>query len=205
MPTNNNQTLKSDQLDSILFLVAGSFMMVNVIVLWLKYLSIIQLSVLWAAIPGIVALTASIIALFKLYPRISSNAPRLTSGGAGFAVLAGAALSIATIWIFGTVIFDGHIPEPLPSGILALIGIFVVSLVIAFICYALAFLIYSSSRGIGILLLVPVASWCVILVAGIIKSFTVGLTLDLYTNIFIAVSFLTLGFLLRKDRTGIKN
>ena len=93
-----------------MFLVAGSFLMVNVLELWLRYLSIFQLSILWAAIPGIVTLTVSIIALFKLYPRISSNAPRLTKGGAGFAILAVAALSIAAVRIFGTAIFRGKIP-----------------------------------------------------------------------------------------------
>lgn len=201
MPTNNNQTIKSDQLDSTLFMVAGSFMMVNVIVLWLRYLSILQLSILWAAIPGIIALTASIIALFKLYPRISFKAPRLTKCGAGFAILAGAALSIAAIWIFGTAIFTGEIPEPIPNGILGLIGVFVLSLVFAFISYALAFIFYSTSPGIGFLLIIPVASWGLILLVGVMEDLREGLKLDLYTNFFIAVSFLLLGLLLKKDKS----
>lgn len=205
MISKKNQVLKPGQQDSILFLVAGTFMMVNVLVLWLRYLSIFQLSILWAAIPGIIALTVSIIALFKLYPRISSNAPRLTRGGAGFAILAGAALSIAAVWIFGTAIFTGEIPEPIPSGILALIGVFVLSLIFAFISYALAFIFYSTSQRIGFLLIIPVASWGLILLVGIIEDLRQGLTLDLYTNFFIAVSFIILGFMLRKDRLDISN
>ena len=198
MITKKGKAPKSSQWDSILFFVAGSFMLINVIVLWIRYYSIFQLSILWAAIPGIAALTASIIGLIKLSPRISSEAPRLARSGARFALIAGAALCMAAIWIFGIAIFIGEISEPPPGGVLALIGVFIVSLVIAFICYAIAFLIYGSSQVIGYLLLVPVASWGIMLVLGIIEGLGVGLTLDLYVNGFIALAFIFVGLLLKK-------
>jgi len=92
MITINDNTQKSWQWDSLLFFVAGSFMLINVAALWVMNFSDIQISLLWAAIPGIVAQAASIAALFKLYPRISSGAPRLARSGAGFALIAGASV-----------------------------------------------------------------------------------------------------------------
>jgi len=200
MTTGNKVALNSRQWDSILFLAAGSFMLINVVVLWIRYYSMFQLSILWAAIPGIAALTASIIGLFKLYPRFSSKASRLARSGAGFALIAAVSLSIAAIWIFGIAIFTGEISQPPPGGVLAFIGAFIVSMVIAFICYSIAFLIYGYSQGIGYLLLVPVASWGLMLVIGIIEGLEVGLTLDLYTNGFIAVAFIFIGLLLKKEK-----
>ena len=198
MISGNIAARNSRQWDSILFFAAGSFMLVNVIVLWIRYSSSAQLSILWAAIPGIAALTASIIGLFKLYPRISSEARLLARSGAGFALLGGAALCTAAIWIFGTAIFSGEVPEPAPSGLLALIGIFIISMVLAYICYAIAFLIYSSSKSIGYLLMVPVASWGLMLVVGMVEGLEAGLTLDLYTNGVIAAAFIALGVMLKK-------
>lgn len=198
MASKNGKAAKPRQWDSILFFVAGSFMLLNVIVLWIRYYSIFELSILWAAIPGIAALTASIAGLFKLYPRISSDAPRLARSGAGFALIAGVVLCVVAIWIFCRAILIGGISESTPGGILALIGVFIVSLVIAFICYAIAFLLYGSSRGIGYFLLVPVASWGLMLVVGVIEGLRVSLTLDLYTNGFIAVAFIFVGLLLKR-------
>lgn len=191
----------SRQWDAILFFFAGSLMLVNVAMLWIRYYSDSQLSILWAAVPGITAFTASIIGLFKLYPRISSEAPWLARGGAAFALTAGAALCIAAIWIFGIAMLSGGFSGP-PNGVLALIGVFIVSMVLAFICYAVAFLIYSSSKNIGYLLMVPVASWALMLIVGAIKGLEVGLTLDLYTNGLIAGAFIFIGFLLQKRRSS---
>jgi len=53
---------------------------------------------------------------------------------------------------------------------------------------------------IGYLLLVPVASWGLMLVVGSIKGLGVGITLDLYTNWFIALTFVFIGLLLKKGR-----
>lgn len=170
-------------------------MLINVVALWIIFYSDPQLSILWAAIPGIIALTTSVIGLLKLYPRISSETLWLARSGAGFALVAGTALCIAAIWIFA-----GGISESIPNGVLALIGIFLVSMVIAFICNAVAFLIDGSSRNIGYLLIVPVASWGIMLVVGMIKGLEVGISLDFYTNGLIAVAFLLIGFLLRKNK-----
>lgn len=154
---------------------------------------------MWAAVPGILALTASIIGLLKLHRRASSTGtPWLAHVGAGFALASGGALCIATIWIFITAVFSGGISEPLPNEVLALIGAFVVSMVMAFIFNATAFLMNSSSQNIGYLLLVPVGSWGLMVIVGILNDLKSGLSLDLYTNGLIALAFLSIGFLVKK-------
>lgn len=185
--------------DSIFFYSAGILMLLNVVFLWIRSHWNFQLSILWAAAAGILALTASIIGLLKLYPRISSETPWLARNGAGFAITAGAALFMAALWIFRTAIFSGGIPEPPPTGVQALIGVFIVSMVMAFICNAAAFLISSSSKNIGYLLMVPVVSWSLMLIVGMIRGLESGLSLDQYTNGLIAVAFLSIGFLVKKE------
>lgn len=186
------------QWDSLLFFIAGSFLLANVSFLWIRFYSDLQLSIVWAAIPGIIGFATSIIGLFKLYPRLSSRTPWLARSGAGFALIAATALCIAAAWILFISIFAGGISGSPPNGIMALIGIFIIAMVMAFICNAVAFLMNSSLRSIGYLLMVPVASWSVMLIVGIIKGFEVGLSLDLYTNGIIALAFLFVGFLLGK-------
>src|SRR5688572_16792137 len=61
MINKNVGTPVSRKWDSILFFSAGILMLVNVVFLWIRYYSNVQLSILWAAVPGIFALTASII------------------------------------------------------------------------------------------------------------------------------------------------
>jgi len=200
MAETNLERGKFKQWHSIMFFVAGGFLAINVIVLWVRLLSDLQLSILWAAIPGIIAFAASVIGLLKLYPRISLEAPWLSRGGAGFALTASVALCAAAIWILGASVFAGGISEPPPKGIIALAGIFILSMVVAFIFNAVAFLISRTSRSIGYLLLVPVASWGAMLVIGIIKGIETGISLDIYTNGVIAAAFLSLGFLLRKNK-----
>jgi len=198
MSEGNMVKKNTRQWDSIIFFAAGSFMLVNVVCLWMRYISDFRLSILWAAIPGIIAFAASVIGLLRLYPRISSKSPSLARSGAGFALVASAALCMAAIWIVVVSVFAGGISEPPPNGILALAGIFIVAMVIAFICNAIAFLINSYSRNIGYLLAIPVASWSAMLFVGMIKGMEAGLSLDLYTNGLIAASFLSLGVFLRK-------
>src|SRR5688572_3770705 len=178
-------------------------MLANVMFLWIRVSSDFKLSILWAAIPGIIGFTASVFGLLKLYPRISSEKPWLARSGAGFALAAGTALFIAALWILGTSIFAGGISGSPPSAVLALIGIFIVSMVIAFICNAAAFLMVSSLRNIGYLLMVPVASWALMLIVGVIKGLEAGISLDLYTNGLIAVAFFSIGVLLRKHQRNV--
>lgn len=199
MANGNAAARNSRQWDSIVFFIAGIFMLMNVIALWAIYYSDGNLHLLWAAVPGIIANLANVVGLFLLYPRISSKTPRLARSGAGFALIAGAAVSIAAIWLFGHVLFTGGFPVPTPNGVLALIAIFLLSLIVAFFCNAVAFLIDGSLRSIGYLLLVPVASWAAIVGVGAVKGMEVGLSLDFYTNALVSLALLFIAFILRKN------
>lgn len=183
------------------FIIAGVFMAINTALLWIRFLSDLQLSILWPAIPGIIGLASGVFGLLMLYPRASANAPWLAKSGAAFALLAAASLSLAAIWIFAVSVFGAGVPEPVPQGVLALIGIFIIAMVLAFSSDAFAFLLSSSQRKIGYLLTVPLAMWALMLIVSVASGVTVGLSLDFYTNAIIAASFIGLGFVL-KENTG---
>lgn len=192
----------STRWDSIWFFAAGIFMFVNVVALWVRFYSEFRLSIAWAAVPGIIGLAASVIGLFKLYPHVASRKPLLARCGAGFCLVAGSALCMAAIWVFAASVFGNGISVPPPNGVLALIGIFIVSMVIAFILNAVAFLVDDPSRSLGYLLLAPVGLWGVMLVVGMLNGPEAGLSLDLYTNGFIAAAFLLIASALRKASVG---
>jgi len=183
--------------DSRIFIISGCFMLINTVFLWIRFYSNDQLSILWAAIPAIIALASGVLGLLKLYKSASIMSPIVAKSGAGFALLACASLSLATIWIFVLSIFGEGMPEPAPQGMLMLIAVFMVSMVLAFFSNAIAFLLHSKQRKIGYLLSVPIAMWTTMLVVGAIKGMEVGLSLDYYTNAVIAAAFLALGLTLR--------
>ena len=186
--------------ESRLFIIAGSFMLINTALLWIRYYSNFQLSILWAAIPAIMGLASGVIGLIKLYPRASANAPLMAKAGAGFALLAGTSLSLATIWIFAVSVFGEGMPDPAPQWVLGLIVIFMIAMVLAFFSNAMAFLRHSDQRNIGYLLTVPLAMWGIMLVVGIIKGMEAGISLDYYANGVIAAVFLALGVTLKASR-----
>jgi hypothetical protein len=167
--------------DSRFFIIAGSFMLINTAFLWIRVYSNFQLSILWAAIPAIIALASGLLGLLKLYTLASANAPLLAKSGVGFAFLACASLSLAAIWIFSVAVFKEAMPEPAPQGLLVLTAIFMVAMVLVFCSYAIVFLLNCGQRKIGYLLTVPVVMWVIMLVIGAIKGMEVGLSLDYYT------------------------
>ena len=198
-----NLTVKAGNVrrwDSRLFIIAGSFMLINTAFLWIRFYSNYQLSILWAAIPAIIGLAFSVFGLLKLYPQVSINAPRIAKSGAAFAILACASLIIAALWIFADSVFGEGVSEQRSQGLLVLIAIFMVAMVLAFFSNAIAFLRHSVQRKVGYLLTVPLATWLIMLVVGSIKGMEVGLSLDYYTNAVIAAAFLALGFTLKTSR-----
>lgn len=184
---------------SRLFMVAGSFMLINTIFLWVRHFSGYQLSILWPAIPAITALALSVFGLLKLYPLASVNAPRTAKTGASFALIASISLGMAAFWIFAVSVFGAGMPQPAPQGLLVLIAIFMIAMVLAFSAYMVAFLKGATQRNLGYLLSVPVAMWAIMLVVGIIKGMETGLSLDFYTNAIIAAAFLAIGFSLKTN------
>jgi len=188
----------SKQPDVILFLIAGSFMLINTAFLWVRHFSGYTLSILWPAIPAIIAFSVCVFGLFKLYHRISPKAPKLAKSGALLALVASCALGIAAIWIFRASVFGDGVPTPLPTGLGALVGLFIVAMVLAFLNNAVACLMDKGLRNLGYLLIVPVAMWTLMLVVSIFKGLNVGLSLDFYTNAVIGLAFLATGLTLSK-------
>lgn len=187
--------------DSRLFIIAGSFMLINTVLLWVRYYSNYQLSILWPAIPAITGLASSVFALLKLYPRVAAIAPLIAKIGSGFVLLALGSLSIAALWIFVVSVFGEGMSVQQNQGIIILIALFMVAMVLAFLNNAIAFLAFGTQQKIGYLLTVPLAMWFIMLMVGAIKGMERGLSLDFYTNAVIGIAFLALGFTLK----AIKN
>jgi hypothetical protein len=188
--------------DSRFFIIAGSFMLINTVLLWVRYYSNYQLSILWPAIPAITGLASSVFALLKLYPRVAAIAPLIAKIGAGFVLLALGSLGVAALWIFVVSVFGEGMSGQPNQGIIILIATFMVTMVLAFLNNAIAFLVFSTQKKIGYLLTVPLAMWFIMLTVGAIKGMERGLSLDYYTNAFIGIAFLALGFTLKAIRNS---
>ncbi|MBQ4851801.1 hypothetical protein [Pseudoalteromonas sp. MMG012] len=137
--------------------------------------------------------------------RLTMNTHNVPCWDARFFMIAGVFLLINTVMLWARFYLD-HQHSILWPAIPAVIGLaagvfglFMVAVVLAFLCYAIAFLRCEAQRKIGYLLSVPVTMWALMLVVGSIKGMEAGLSLDYYTNAVISVTFLALGFSLRKD------
>mgnify|MGYP006903649893 FL=1 len=184
--------------NSRLFIIAGFFMLLNTVMLWARLYSNYELSLLWAAIPAIIALSSGVIGLLWLYPLASIQAPGFAKSGVGFAVLACVALGIAAIWIFAVSVFGDGLSEQRSQWFLILIAIFMIAMVLAFLSNAVAFLQKSEVRIVGYLLLLPLSMWGLMLIVAVFKGMEVAISLDFYTNAVIGGAFLALGITLKK-------
>lgn len=193
-------TCNVNRWDSRFFIIAGSFMLINALLLWIRHYSNYQLSILWPAIPAITGLASSVFGLLKLYPRVSINAPLVAKSGAGFTLLALASLSLVALWIFVVSVFGEGMQKQQSQWLMVLIAIFMVAMVLAFFTNAIAFLRFSTQQKVGYLLTVPLAVWFIMLVVGVMKGMERGLSLDFYANPVIGVAFLALGFTLKANR-----
>lgn len=182
---------------SRLFIVAGISMLINVILLWLRRLSDYELSILWPAIPSLIALTCAVFGLLNLYKQASINTPIIAKVGAFFSILACSALGVAAIWL---TLFKEN-GEQLPQWFFGIIAAFMISIILAFLSNAVAFLQHTLARNIGLLLSIPLSMWLIMLLIGVMKGMQVGLSLDFYTNAVIATSFVFLGLKLRPENT----
>lgn len=120
--------------------------------------------------------------------------------GAFFTVLASASLSIVALWIFVLTMSGNGMPEPAPTGMLALIALFIAAMVLAFLNFSVVFLQQNEQRTKGYLLTVPLLMWGIMLVVSLTNGVEVGLSLDFYTNGVIGAAFLYLGFILNAHR-----
>ncbi|MCO7190157.1 MULTISPECIES: hypothetical protein [unclassified Pseudoalteromonas] len=182
--------------DARFFLIAGGFMLINTLCLWARHFSGYQLSILWPAIPAIIGLASSVLGLYKLHPRIASRAPKLAKWGAGFALSSLVALSIGACWVIASALLGDATRG---VGMQALIGVFMIAMVGAFICNAIASLRDPASRALGLALSIPVVCWSLMLLAGMLYGAEVGLSLDFYTNGLLALAFVWASRVIRSD------
>jgi hypothetical protein len=115
------------------FIAAGSLMLCQVLVVGLRRHGMASLSELWAALPAIAAIIASIVGLVALYPRFNGRSRRLALAGVGAALGAGAILCAAATWLASIAVLQGGVPQPLPGGLLAAIAGFMIAYVLGFV------------------------------------------------------------------------
>ncbi|MCG7536102.1 hypothetical protein [Pseudoalteromonas sp. OOF1S-7] len=191
---NTDHTTK--QWDARFFLMAGGCMLINTLCLWARHFSGYQLSILWPAIPAIIGLGASVLGLYALYPRIVLHTPRLAKWGAGFALSSLVALSIGACWVIASALLGDATRG---VGMQALIGVFMIAMVGAFICNAIACLRDPASRALGLALSIPVVCWSLMLLVGMLYGAEMGLSLDFYTNGLLALAFVWASRVIRSD------
>ena len=196
-------TKKTKLSDVVFFYLAGGFMLINAVALWGRSITGNQLSLMWAAIPAIIALSASVLGLIKLNPRISYKSPIFAKVALISARLSATALALAAVWILVNAVFGYDLAESRTQGFLILIFTFMVTKTAAYICSALAFFASKFSRRLASFLLVPVISWLTMLFVGITLNLEAGLSLDYYLNPVIAIAFLSIGFLLHSKGGNI--
>lgn len=187
---------RSGALGPPLFISAGLLMFVQVLVIGLRKYGLAVVPEWWAAPPAIAAVIASILGLLTLYPRISGHAGRLAIASVCAGVVSGVLLLAAATWLLFAGITTGSV-SPLPQVLQAAIALFMMTFVTAFLLSAAACLKTGTMRGIGLLLLVPVVSWCLILVIATLSTLESALKLDVYTNGVIAAALISVGLLMR--------
>ena len=155
-------------------------MLINSLLLWVLMLSNYQLSILWPAIPALSGLALSVFGLLKLYQRVSGHAPVIAKIGAGFTLLALGSLSIVALWIFAVSVsvFGEGMSGQQSQGLIALVAIFIVAVIFAFLNNVIAFLCFSTQQKVGYLLVVPLIMWFIMFVVGSIKGMDRGFSLD---------------------------
>ncbi|MDK1285981.1 hypothetical protein [Pseudoalteromonas umbrosa] len=198
MMNTHNTAHCATRWDTRLFLIAGCCMLINTVCLWMRHFSGYQMSLLWAAVPAIIALGSCTLGVLKLYPRAVSQARKLAISGACFAVMSLTSLVLASMWIFVLSVFGDGISGRPSTGFAVLIGAFMVFMMISFAFNSVSFLVERTTRNIGLLLLVPVSCWALMLIVALLKSFEAGLSLDFYTNGVMGVAFLLVAFVLKK-------
>jgi len=195
-------TSNANRWDSRFFIIAGCFMLINTLLLWLRHYSDYQLSILWPAVPAITGLASSVFGLLMLYSRVTIHAPLVAKSGAAFALLALTSLSLVALWMFIVSVFGEDMQKQQSQWLLVLIAIFMVAMILSFFTNAIAFLRISAQQKVGYLLTVPLAMWFIMLVIGVIKGMERGLSLDFYTNPVIGAAFLAIGFTLKAYRNS---
>lgn len=187
-----------EQWSSTAFLVAGG--------LFLGYAAIKGASMFAGVTPpsafsvshGLVALLVTVFGLFRLYPRLSDNTPRLSLAGVVVTVMSGIITVVLLLWLVVTTLqIEGYptIPADAPAWTAAALLLSFLLLAGGFLLFGLASLRTTVfSRMVALLLLVPAAGWIGLMVAHML--FPSGDYLGLLAYTPISVALLAIGYLL---------
>ena len=178
------------------FIMAGLFMLAQVLFIGLTRLGIGAASELIAAGCGLVAVFASLLGLAALYSRLCAGSPRLAKAMAVL-VVAATLMMLAAI----TMLLVSHADEhgtavTLPPAVLGIIGGFLLAYVASFALAAIGGL-KAGTKSVAGLLLVPVVCWGTIIIVGAVGIGTEALKLEIYLNVVMAIGFLALAASLR--------
>lgn len=189
------------QLSRPVFISAGLLMLAQVFIIGLRRYGLDLVPEWWAAPLAIGAVVACILGVITLYPRTLGHASRLAFAGVCTGVASVILLCTVAVWLLLRVLEFGAVPQSLPPLVQGSIALFMFTFVIALLLSAAACLKTDGLRIIGLLLLVPVFSWCLILGVAIVSTMGEALRLDFYTNGAIAVALIAVGFLVREEST----
>ena len=177
----------------IAFFAAGLLMLIQVALIGLRRFGVSSVSELWAAPPAIAGIVASIVGLVALHPALASGAPRLARAGQILALGAGVIFGVAAASFIVLIVLSDGAPLSMPPWIQGAVALFMIAYVGSFVLSGAASLRSEGMRRISLPLFVPVAAWGVILIAAVISNLSGALQLDVYTNVAIAFSFITIG------------
>jgi hypothetical protein len=169
-------------------------LLAQVLFIGLRKFGIGSFSELWAAVPGIAAIVASLVGLSGLYPRLSPVSPRLAKAAMALIVIAALLMCTALVLLLSVDRGPSKAPPPVALGF---IGGFLISYVLAFALGAVCAW-RATEVAIASLALVPAFCWGAIIAAGAMGG-AGALQLDFYLNGIMAFSFLGLAATVRPN------
>lgn len=190
----------------ILFLIAGASLFVHVVLVGLIGYAGSPISEGYHAVFGLAGLVGAIGGLLGFSHMVADEARRLALASALAVGVAGALFSVILLWLLGTILLTGGPQDAAPSWVGVLAPLAIVMIALGFVLSSIASLKTDvPSRTIGLLLLVPVASWIVILGVSAVTNFSAPYSLDFFANGTISVSWLAIGFSLQTGSTTLEH
>lgn len=207
MPSSNSGLWKSlEKWCPVVFLIAGSSLFIHVILVGLIGYAGVSISEGYHAMFGLAGLVGAIVGLLGFYPRLTDKSPRLALASVLAVAVAGILFSGVLVWLLGTTLLTGGPQDTAPSWVGVLAPLAIVMIASGFVSTSIASLRTDvPSRTIGLLLMVPVASWIVILVVSVLANFTAPYSLDFFANGAISISWLAIGYRLQTESTTLKH
>lgn len=189
----------------IVFLIAGISLSIHVVLVGLIGYAGVSISEGYHAMFGLAGLIGAIVGLLGFYPKLIDKSPRLARASVLAVGGAGILFSVILVWLLGSTLLVGGPQDTTPGWVGILAPLAIVLIASGFVSTSVASLRTGvPSRAVGLLLLVPVASWIVILVVSVVTNFTAPYALDFFANGAISLSWLAIGYTLQTGSATIE-